>query len=145
MRINKNVQYGLLFALYLCRSGRVSIKAASMSLNIPTLMLAQIANKLRVSGVIRSVRGPGGGYELTGDPTMLEVWNAVEPLYMLKADETMSYTASPDQEHRALLHYVTNLRSALLPLLKRKVRNVGNELVVSELAQLAKINEEYVN
>lgn len=144
MKINKDVQYALLFALYLSRSGRVSVRDAAASLGIPGQFMSSIANKLRRAQVISSVRGPGGGYELRGDPTVLDVWNAVDPLFMLKSGDSTRYATSPDQEHRALLSFVVNLRSAVLPLLRRKIKSVSSELVANELAHMERISIEGV-
>ncbi len=135
MRLNKNIQYGLLFTLYLCRAGRATVQGASEGLGISYQLLSQVATKLRKAKVIKSVRGPGGGYELTGEPLVVDVFNALSPVALLKATEGLRYIRG-GQEERSLMNYVNNLGYALAPLLKRKVRNVGNELVAAEMFKL---------
>lgn len=59
----------------------VSLKDISEEEGISCEYLEQIFNKLKRSGVVKSVRGPKGGYVLARAPeevTMLEVVNAVE-------------------------------------------------------------------
>lgn len=46
------------------RHGRTSIQAAAKETGISTSYLEQIASRLRKAGLIVSVRGPGGGYNL---------------------------------------------------------------------------------
>lgn len=135
MKLNKRLQYGLLLALYLCRSGRATIEGASEGLGLSTSFLTQVARSLRIAGVIKSVRGAHGGYELKGEPTVLDVFNALSPVQLLNKAESAAYSKG-HSEHRALYNYVINLGHAWGPLLRRKVRNVGMELVVNELARL---------
>lgn len=137
MRLNKRLQYGLLLVLYLCRSGRTSAASAAEGLLVSRPFLEQVARSLRIAGVIKSVRGPGGGYELAGDPTVLEVFNAISPVSFLSKKEAATYAKGP-HEHRAFAQFVNNLVLGLAPLLRRKVRNIGNELVASEMARLAR-------
>lgn len=135
MRLNKNIQYGLLFTLYICRAGRASVQSAAEGLGVSYPLLSQVATKLRRAKVIKSIRGPGGGYELTGEPSVLEVFQAVSPIKLLKDADTVKYNRGGD-EARSLVNYVSNLGYALAPLLKRKVRNVGAELVAAEMLKL---------
>jgi Rrf2 family protein len=133
MRLNKDFQYSLLFVLYLCQAGRAKLDDASYSLQIPKGFLEQLARKLRIAGVVESVRGPGGGYELRGDPTVRDVMNAISPVKLLAEEEQTKYQSGLT-EHRALLQFAKNLNSAMSIVLSRTVRNVGRELVANELA-----------
>lgn len=135
MRLNKKVQYGILFTLYIIRAGRVTIDAASDNLKLSKSFLEQVARLLRVKGVIKSIRGPNGGYEIEGEPTILDVVNALDPVKLLNADEIDTY-AHGEHEHRALVQYAFTLNRGLMPLLRQKVKAVGIELVVQELVRL---------
>lgn len=138
MRLNKKMQYGFLFALYLSRAGRGKVADAAANMNISKHFLEQVARKLRLSGVIKSVRGPGGGYELVGDPTAFEVLNALSPVALLKSVEFTRYKTGASEE-RAFAQYAFNLAQALHPVMRRKIRNIGAELVANELATLNRV------
>jgi Rrf2 family protein len=135
MRLNRKVQYGLLFVLYITRAGRVTIESAAEGLGLSTSFLEQVARNLRLAGVVKSIRGTHGGYELEGDPNMQAVFEALSPVNLLGREEFKGYSKG-SSEHRALAHYVASLGLALAPLLKRKVRNVSNDLVAQEMARL---------
>lgn len=138
MRLSKTLQYGLLFALYLCRSGRTTVESASEGMGVPFEFLTQIASKLRRYGVVKSVRGPHGGYELNGNPTVRDVFLALStPVSLLGREELDNYRKG-STDHRALAAYVLNLNMALQPLLSRNVRNVAAELVANEMARLGR-------
>ena len=49
-------------------SGPVTIKEISEKQDVSVAYLEQILNQLRKSGIIRSVKGPGGGYVLSRRP-----------------------------------------------------------------------------
>lgn len=138
MKLTKKVQYGILLALYITRSGRVTIEGAAEGLGLPAPFLFQIARRLNKHGVIKSFRGPKGGYELIGDPSVNDVFNALSSVALLTKNEMLSYKVG-HPEHRAFAQYVTSLGMGLYPLLTRKVRSVMQELVVNEIAHLDRI------
>lgn len=67
MRVTKWGEYGILCSLYLARAGvDGSIGAAELAEyhSIPLQYAQQILQRLRRGNIIKSVRGPGGGYML---------------------------------------------------------------------------------
>lgn len=140
VKLTKKTQYGLLIVLYLCRSGRASGDSMAIGLSIPRAFLDQVARRLRISGVIKSQRGPGGGYEISGDPTVGDVLSAMGATPMLLNHRDVEAYRSGGTEHRALAHMVSNMRSHMNIMLNRKVRNCGQELVVNELALMDKLS-----
>lgn len=67
MRITKWGEYGILCSLSLAnRYGGEAIGAAELAddHNIPLQYTQQILQRLRRGGIVSSVRGPGGGYQL---------------------------------------------------------------------------------
>ncbi len=135
MRINRLSQYGILFVLYLSQAGRATAEGAAEGLNLSRSFLDQVARKLRVAGVIKSVRGCGGGYEVVGAPTVEDVLDALSPVSLLTSAESTMYALGAP-EHRAFANYCKNLENSLSPVLKRKVSAVGKELVANEMACL---------
>ncbi len=55
----------------------VTVQALSGRLQVSVSHLESIAGTLRQAGLIRSMRGPGGGYCIDCDPQTLTVWEVV--------------------------------------------------------------------
>lgn len=84
LRLSTKGQYGVR-AMYEIARGYpdtpVTIKGISGRQDVSVAYLEQILNKLRKAGLIKSVRGPGGGYVLTKSPeaiTISEILNELE-------------------------------------------------------------------
>lgn len=140
MRLNKAGQYGMLLSLYLSRAGRARIEDIAVNLNLSKHFLEQIASKLRRAGVVVSVRGPGGGYELNPQASVYEVLTASGVQGLLNSDESAALqTGTPEQ--RALGNFVGAVSYQMSTLLNVKVSHVSDALVQQEVAQLDSINE----
>ena len=135
MKLNKNMQYALLITLYLCRSGRASASSISEGLDLSYDLVQNVSAKLRRNKVIKSVRGPGGGFELVGDPTVQQVFDAIQPIEIISKRDRMDFWLGRNED-KALLQLASNMRLALNPVLNRKVRNVGMEVVAADTARL---------
>ena len=140
MRLNKSLQYALLLVLYLCRAGRARLVDIAANLRLSLSFLSVIANKLRIGKVLRSVRGPGGGYEVNGEPSVRDVFYAISPVLILSNREANSY-AKGNPEHRALARWVTGLENGLIPFMKKKVRTLNSELASNEMAVLNRLTD----
>jgi len=83
MRITTRGRYGLRAVLKLTVSDKgkpVSIRELSESEEISPEFLEQIFFRLRKAGIIKSTRGPGGGFQLDKSPddiTVKEIFDAV--------------------------------------------------------------------
>ncbi|MBN1685130.1 MAG: Rrf2 family transcriptional regulator [Spirochaetales bacterium] len=83
MRITTRGRYGLRAVLKLTVSDRgkpISIRELSESEDISPEFLEQIFFKLRKAGIIKSTRGPGGGFQLDKSPdqiTVKDIFDAV--------------------------------------------------------------------
>lgn len=140
MLLNKKVQYGILFCLYLARAGRATTRSASESLNLSKSFLDQVARKLRLSGIVTSTRGPGGGYQLNKEATLFDIISHLTDTFVLTLDEKETYRQGQPEE-RALYQLATNLNYGLQHMLNRKVNNLMLELVANEVKTLDKLNE----
>lgn len=140
MRLNKSGQYGMLLSLYLCRSGRTRLEDVAINLNLSQQLLEQIARKLRQGGVVKSTRGPGGGYELNSEATVLSVLNSVGVKPLLSEAESRALQMGPT-EHRALVNFIGALSFNITDLLNTKISHVSEALVQQELAQLENISD----
>ncbi|HET6451602.1 MAG TPA: Rrf2 family transcriptional regulator [Spirochaetia bacterium] len=76
MRITTKGRYGLRAVINLARSNHnrpVSIGSIAAEENVSSEFLEQIFFKLKKAGLIRSVRGPGGGFVLNRGPGEISV------------------------------------------------------------------------
>lgn len=137
MRLNKTCQYGMLIILYLSHAGRASSFSIAEGLGVSKLFLDQVARKLRMAGLLKSTKGYGGGYEVVGEPTVEEVITVLSPIHFLNKREAAGYAIGCPEE-RAFLNLCKNLQLAITPTLRRKVVNVGKELVANEMATLSR-------
>lgn len=144
MKLTKQVQYGVLFCLYLTRAGRASVDGVSKSLGLSVTFLQQVTRKLCTVGLIKSVRGPGGGYELVGNPTVGDVFDALSPIQLVTAKDSDTF-ARGEAEGRAFLGWVNNLSVVMNPLFKRTLRGVGNDLILEEMSRLDSANTTTAN
>lgn len=60
--------------------GPLSLKAIAESKNLSNHYLEQLATPLRNAGLIRSIRGPYGGYTLTKQPSEITVGDIIRVL-----------------------------------------------------------------
>ncbi len=137
MHLTKAQENALLFALYVARAGRARVQDAAEDFNVSHSFLEQIARKMRIGGVLSSVRGPGGGYTLTSNPTVLEVLSCVD--FRLPDLQTWLPKSS---ESRALIQYTKSLRESLSPLLRRRIQSLNLELAANEVAVMNRINAD---
>jgi Rrf2 family iron-sulfur cluster assembly transcriptional regulator len=80
MRITRWGEYGILCALYLARkwsSGAVGAAEIAKTQAIPVQYTQQILQRLRKGGIIRSTRGPRGGYRLARPPGEINLYDVL--------------------------------------------------------------------
>ncbi len=84
MRVTRWGEFGILCSLYLARKGEnEAVGAAEIAekQSIPIQYTQQILQRLRKGGIIKSVRGPKGGYALVRSPietTLKDILYAAE-------------------------------------------------------------------
>ncbi len=78
MRINKSIQNSLVLIQYLSSSVPASLEVIANESGISQAFLEQLARKLRIAGIIKSHRGPGGGYTLLAMPTYRQLMESVD-------------------------------------------------------------------
>lgn len=83
LRLSTKGQYGVR-AMYEIAKGYpdqpVTIKEISERQNVSAQYLEQILNKLRKANLIRSIKGPGGGYVLSRDPEDISIASILNEL-----------------------------------------------------------------
>ncbi len=81
MRITTKGRYGLRAVINLAMARRnrpISIGAIASEENVSSEFLEQIFFKLKKAGLIRSVRGPGGGFILNRKPSEISVQDILD-------------------------------------------------------------------
>ncbi|MCX8030176.1 MAG: Rrf2 family transcriptional regulator [Thermodesulfovibrionales bacterium] len=83
LRLSTKGQYGVR-AMYEIANGYpkkpVTIKEIAEKQNVSVSYLEQIMNQLRKAGLIRSIKGPGGGYLLTKKPEEISIASILKEL-----------------------------------------------------------------
>ncbi len=83
MKISTKSRYGTraVLEIALNRNGeKLTRKQISQNQEIPSSYLENILISLKTKGIIRTIRGPKGGYELVKDPEDITVFQIVEIL-----------------------------------------------------------------
>ena len=86
MRVTKWGEYGILCSLYMARKqhqGPIGAAEIAEAQEIPIQYTQQILQRLRKGDIIKSVRGPKGGYTLTRSP---ELTTLKDILYAAEGD-----------------------------------------------------------
>lgn len=105
------------------------------NLDVPKAFMASIAAKLVSQGIVKSVRGPSGGFELAGNPTVGTIIRSLGPPTLVAPQDMASYRRG-ELEHRSLYRLVEDFNFALFPVFTRTVKSVVEELVRAELAAM---------
>lgn len=83
LRFSTKGRYGIRAICRLARlyeDGPVSIQTIAKHENIPLRYLEQIMTRLRREGIVKSTRGPGGGYKLIRPPDKLFLGELIQAL-----------------------------------------------------------------
>ncbi len=80
MNLNKSTRYALHAALELAKSGDQSVTVGLIAARygIPENVVAKVMQQLTRSGLVRGVRGVGGGYRLARDPSSVAVQDIID-------------------------------------------------------------------
>jgi Rrf2 family transcriptional regulator, cysteine metabolism repressor len=83
LKISRKLRYGLramLFLAFYYQTGPVSARDVSKAESIPLDYLEQIFNKLKGAGLVKTTRGPRGGYALSRTPSAIKVKDIMDVL-----------------------------------------------------------------
>ncbi len=140
MKLSTRSRYGLRVMLELARrhgQGPVLVETVEQSQGISGKYIHQIMQGLRNAGLVRTVRGPGGGYELVRDPsevTALEVITVLEgPLDLVECIrqqevcETATRCVTRELWHRTALAMQEVLSSETLQSLCRRMQDLETD------------------
>src|SRR3984885_12821526 len=122
MHVTAKADYAVRAVIELAESSQESprkVDDVAPAQGIPVSFLENILTQLRSSGVVRSQRGPEGGYWLAHDPNHLhlpQIMRAVEgPLVGVRGQrpEEIEYSGSAEQLQQVWIALRANLRAVL--------------------------------
>ena len=96
MKLSKKSRYGLRALIDLAVNsvrGHVSLNSIAERNEISPQYLEQVFAALRRAGIVKSVKGPQGGYLLNGEAdniTLAQILDALEGTYYLEPEETLA-------------------------------------------------------
>ena len=148
MRISAKADYAVRASLELAAAdGPVKGDALSVAQSIPLKFLENILIELRHAGLVRSQRGPDGGYWLAKPPAEIavaDVIRAVEgPLASVRGEspEDLEYAGAAEQLQAVWIALRSNLRAVLETVTLADV--VGDKLP-KEVERLTKAPEAWI-
>jgi len=80
MKINTQIRYGvraLCYITYHANGNPIQVRDISEREGISPRYIEQIFQKLKKAGIVKSVRGPYGGYYLAKDPQLIKVGDVI--------------------------------------------------------------------
>ena len=99
MKLSKKGRYGLTALIDLAansRDGCVSLSSIAERNGISLKYLEQVFSSFRRAGIVKSIKGPQGGYSLSKDPKQIPVSTIIESLegsYYLEDEDTSEQNA----------------------------------------------------
>jgi Rrf2 family transcriptional regulator, iron-sulfur cluster assembly transcription factor len=84
--LNQSAEYALRAMLYMAQGGDGAYKAPEIAsaLGLPNTYLSKVMHQLVKAGVLKSVRGPTGGYTLARGPGELSLHEIAAPFQALR-------------------------------------------------------------
>jgi Rrf2 family protein len=130
LRLPTKGQYGVRAMFEIARGypdGPITIKEISGRQEVSVAYLEQILNTLRRSGLIKSVKGPGGGYVLTKEPSQTSV-GAI--LKVLEGPVAITSCLDPEEGCSRVETCVTHL---MWRSLGQKIEDFLNTITLADL------------
>ncbi|MDZ7260867.1 MAG: Rrf2 family transcriptional regulator [candidate division KSB1 bacterium] len=141
MKLTTRGNYGVRAAYELAKNygkGPVTVKSISDNQYISIRYLEQLMVRLRRSGLVQSVRGPGGGYVLSEDPARISVGEIIR---ILEGPITLSSCTEGATGHNCKRG--NGCVSQMLWLkLGEKIEEVLNNISLYDLCQMMEQKQE---
>lgn len=142
MRISAKGRYALAAVISMAQQYNngeyITVISISKRLGISKIYLEQVFSLLKHGGLVNSVKGAQGGYQLARRPgqiTVLDVLSAVETSLFEKAEDTV-LEKSPDIE--------TAMRLSVFEVLDKSIKDALDKITLDDLtAEAEKHNEEH--
>ncbi len=137
MRLSTKSRYGVraLFDMaYYSEGMPTQIKEISRRQGITPRYLEQIFQKLKRAGIVKSIRGPKGGYYLSRNPEQIVVTDIVEAM-----DESIEpvFCARPSRGRRKCRREAKCVAQELWKESGRRIRDYWNSISLSRMCRIA--------
>lgn len=140
MRLSTRAQYAVRamvdLALY-STSKPVSLKEIAQREEIPLSYLEQLFFRLKNGGIVTSIRGPGGGYVLARESSLIKVGEIV-----VTVEEPLSPVACMDEGSTGCSRISQCVTHNIWKGLGEKIRGFLDGITLEDLAQEARHNLE---
>ncbi len=115
MRLSSKTRYGLACILYLANnSEKVSVQQLSSDLQLSPLYLQQVMSALKNGNIVNSIKGSGGGYELTRKPQDITLYDCLLSLAPTLSEDTETATQIVDYHNVLDMMVFTPLNEQLI-------------------------------
>jgi Rrf2 family protein len=149
MRVSAKADYAVRAAVEIAAGDGHLVKAEQIAERqaIPLTFLHKILHELRVTGLIRTLRGPDGGNRLARDPSEIsiaDVLRAVEgPLAEVRSTppESVDYEGSAVPLQRVWIALRTNVRDVLETV---TLADVADDHLPRQVSQLARRGDSWI-
>lgn len=134
LRFSTKGRYGVRALCRLARlyeDGPVSIETIAKFEDIPIRYLEQIMTRLRREGIVKSTRGPGGGYKLNRPPDKLSLGELIQ---VLEGKTPVVWCVDADEESRCLREDVCTTRD-LWKKLNEWFQTIFNNISLQEIVE----------
>ncbi|MFH1940788.1 MAG: Rrf2 family transcriptional regulator [bacterium] len=112
-------------------NGPISIHTIAAKERIPIRYLEQIMTRLRREGILNSIRGPGGGYQLTASPDRMSVGRVIQAL---EGTVSVARCVDENQGARCSLQKTCTTRD-FWKKLSQTIQHILDNVTLQELVQ----------
>lgn len=140
MRISVKGRYALAAVISMAggplQARNISANSIAETLDISKIYLEQVFSQLKKSGIVMSVKGPKGGYQLAKSPERITAWDVLSALEQSLTEEAESTVADSDPGLESVL------QEKIFSPLDDAVRKVLSLITVRDLAEQAEQQDE---
>lgn len=104
--------------------------------------MQQVVRRLRLSGLVKVKRGPGGGVSLVKGVQVKKIFEALQPLAFLQPEEYIRYRVSDSFEERMLTNLATSMQYQINQMLQRPIEDLVMDLKAKEIQLSMKIADD---
>jgi len=137
MKLTTKTRYGMRAAVDLAeryKEGPVSVSSISKREDISVPYLEQLLNRLKKSGIVKSRRGPSGGYALAKDPKHISVYDIVR---VLEGDMSIVFCLS-DKKTKYCAKIDNCVTKLVWQKLNKSIENVLSSFTLEDLCENSK-------
>lgn len=135
MKISTKGRYALAATIYMAqyyeKGEYITVSSIAQRLGISKIYLEQVFSLLKQGGIVSSVKGAQGGYQLARMPLQINA------LVVLASVELSLFQKTPETVSKKAPEIEKTLRQSAFDLLDQAVRETLSEVSLADLAQAA--------